>query len=187
MTDVRTDRLILRPWTADDLEALHQIQSHPDVAHWLGGQPSRSQLEESLAFMIWHGRKHGWGVRAVCLPDGALIGAAGLQAVKPAMPFRGVEAQWRLGRAWWGKGYATEAMRALLREGFEIFALREVVAFTAASNQRSQAVMDRLGFERVPEQDFDHPSLAVGHPLRRHVFYRMTGPPDGQSRSHTPV
>jgi RimJ/RimL family protein N-acetyltransferase len=47
------------------------------------------------------------------------------------------------------------------------------VSFTTPANQRSQAVMRRLGMHRDPADDFDHPSLPPGHPLRRHVLYRV--------------
>jgi RimJ/RimL family protein N-acetyltransferase len=50
------------------------------------------------------------------------------------------------------------------------------VSFTAVGNQRSRHLMERLGMTRKPEEDFDHPALPEGHPLRRHVLYRLDAP-----------
>ncbi len=94
---------------------------------------------------------------------------------------RVVEAGWRLHPDWWGHGYATEAAAASLHYGFTTGGLNDIVAFTAAVNLRSQAVMERIGMVREPDGDFDHPGVAEGSPLRRHVLYRST---PGHTRSH---
>jgi RimJ/RimL family protein N-acetyltransferase len=85
---------------------------------------------------------------------------------------RCVEIGWRLAKEYWGNGYASEAAAACLRFGFENLKLKQIVAFTAAANKRSMAVMERIGMTRNPDDDFDHPNLAPGHPLQRHVLYR---------------
>ena len=83
---------------------------------------------------------------------------------------------WRLAAAHWGRGYATEAARAVLAHAWDAVGLDEVVSFTAAGNARSRAVMSRLGMKHDPAADFDHPRLPLGHPLRRHVLYRVARP-----------
>jgi RimJ/RimL family protein N-acetyltransferase len=83
-----------------------------------------------------------------------------------------VEIGWRLSRDAWGNGYATEAARAALDFGFGS-GLEEIVSMTSTTNLRSQAVMQRLGMHRDPADDFDHPNVPVGSPLRRHVLYRL--------------
>lgn len=85
-----------------------------------------------------------------------------------------MEVGWRLPRWAWGRGYASEAARAALRVAFTDLGLAEVVSFTAVPNQRSQAVMARIGMTRDPDGDFDHPGVPVGHPLARHVLYRVS-------------
>lgn len=80
---------------------------------------------------------------------------------------------WRLGRPAWGHGYATEAARAAAAFGFEQLGLDEIVSFTVPDNARSRAVMERLGMTHDPAEDFEHPGLPEGHPLRRHVLYRL--------------
>ena len=82
------------------------------------------------------------------------------------------EIGWRFAREAWGHGYATEAARAVLERAFSELGLPEVVSFTTVANVRSRAVMERLGMTRDPAEDFDHPSVEPGHPLRRHVLYR---------------
>jgi ribosomal-protein-alanine N-acetyltransferase len=84
-----------------------------------------------------------------------------------------VEIGWRLAKEHWGNGYASEAAVACLRFGFEKLTLKQIVAFTAPLNKRSTAVMERIGMSRNPEDDFDHPNIPPGNPLRRHVLYRM--------------
>jgi ribosomal-protein-alanine N-acetyltransferase len=75
-------------------------------------------------------------------------------------------------REFWGRGLARAAAEQALEFGFSRLGLAEIVAFTAAVNLRSIRLMERLGFSRDPGGDFDHPALAAGHPLRRHVLYR---------------
>jgi RimJ/RimL family protein N-acetyltransferase len=84
-----------------------------------------------------------------------------------------VEVGWRLAFEHWGHGYATEAGRLALGYAFGTLALSEVVSFTSVINLRSRAVMERLGMQRDPADDFDHPKLPENHPLRPHVLYRL--------------
>jgi RimJ/RimL family protein N-acetyltransferase len=83
-----------------------------------------------------------------------------------------VEIGWRLASNHWGLGLATEAARAVLNHGFETLRIREIVSFTVPGNVRSRRVMEKLGMTHDPGDDFDHPRLPEGHPLRRHVLYR---------------
>jgi RimJ/RimL family protein N-acetyltransferase len=85
-----------------------------------------------------------------------------------------VEIGWRLAFEHWGKGLASEGARAALGFGFNDVGLEQVVSFTAPANLRSRRVMEKLGMTHDPHDDFDHPNLPEGHPLRRHVLYRMS-------------
>ncbi len=118
-------------------------------------------------------RQLGWGFWAVELKaTGEFIGFTGLHAPTDALAFAPcIEVGWRLARNHWGQGYATEAGRAALKVGFEKLCLDEILSFTAKSNQPSLAVMQRLGMEYV--EDFEHPALPEGHPLRAHQLYRL--------------
>ena len=119
--------------------------------------------------------RQGWGLWAAELRQtGAFIGFVGLRAPTFTAPFTPcVEIGWRLERESWGQGLATEAGRECLRFAFETLALAEVVSFTVPANRRSRAVMERLGMAHDAQEDFDHPRLPEGHPLQRHVLYRL--------------
>ena len=85
-----------------------------------------------------------------------------------------VELGYRLAFEHWGQGFATEGSRAALEFGFTAIGLQDIVAMTTVGNVRSRRVMERLGMTRRRDDDFDHPNIADGHPLRRHVLYRLT-------------
>lgn len=120
--------------------------------------------------------ENGFGLWAVEVrEDEEFIGFVGLGVPEFEAHFTpAVEVGWRLARSAWGHGFATEAGRAALEFGFEVANLSEVVSFTTVANQRSRAVMERLGMAHDPVEDFDHPAFPEGHPLRRHVLYRKT-------------
>ena len=119
--------------------------------------------------------EHGFGLWALEVAGrGEFIGFTGLAIQTFDAPFNpSVEVGWRLKRSAWGKGYALEAARAAITDGFERVGLDAIVSMTAVTNERSQAVMRRLGMTHDPAGDFDHPVLPEGHPLRRHVLYRV--------------
>jgi RimJ/RimL family protein N-acetyltransferase len=119
--------------------------------------------------------QRGYGLWAVERIEGSqLIGFVGLNPVPPELPFApAVEVGWRLGRDYWGQGYASEAARAALAFGFGTLGLEQIVSFTSRENVRSCRLMERLGMSRDPEEDFEHPRLPAGSRLRAHVLYRL--------------
>jgi RimJ/RimL family protein N-acetyltransferase len=167
-----TARLLLRPFAPADLVPFAALNTHPLVTEWIGPRtPAESDaLAETINAEI---QREGWGFWAVEVVGGApFVGMVGLHRVDPSYPFApAVEIGWRLDPAHWGQGYATEAAAAALHHGFA-GGLAEIVAFTAAGNLRSQAVMRHIGMVRDPAADFDHPGLAIGDSLRPHVLYR---------------
>ena len=84
-----------------------------------------------------------------------------------------VEIGGRIAADYWNRGYASEAARAALRAGFEVFQLEEIVSFTVPANVQSRRVMEKIGMRHDEADDFDHPSFPDGHPLKRHVLYRI--------------
>src|SRR5678816_1362289 len=76
-------------------------------------------------------------------------------------------------RPYWGHGFAYEAARAAIDDGFFRLAIEDLVAFTVPANRASWRLMERLGMYRDPAEDFDHPSRPEGDPLRRCVLYRL--------------
>ena len=81
---------------------------------------------------------------------------------------------WRLVRAVWGQGLASEAARLVLDHAWQVMRLRQVVSFTALGNQPSRRVMERIGLTQRAQ--FDHPRIAAGHPLCAHVLYAAEAP-----------
>jgi RimJ/RimL family protein N-acetyltransferase len=151
------------------------MSADPAVMDWLGGVLAPDAARTSIERVNARLDERGYGLSVIeRRADHAFLGCVGLFPVGEPLPLRGVEIGWRLVRDAWGQGYATEAARAVAVHGFERMALAEILAFTAASNLRSQAVMERVGFRRDPGRDFDHPGLAEDHPLRRHWVYAMT-------------
>jgi len=122
--------------------------------------------------------ERGFGLWAVEAPGVApFVGFVGLSVPSFEAHFMpAVEVGWRLDRPYWGRGYATEAARASLADGFERVGLTEIVSFTTPINLPSIAVMERLGMTRDPNDAFDHPGVPKGHPIRRHVLYRIAAP-----------
>jgi RimJ/RimL family protein N-acetyltransferase len=116
----------------------------------------------------------GFGFWAVEIPGEApFAGFIGLNKPRFEAHFTPcVEIGWRLARGFWGRGYATEGAAAALEFGFTQLGLEEIVAFAVPGNQRSLAVMRRIGMQF--SEEFDHPGFAEGHPLRRHVLYRIS-------------
>jgi RimJ/RimL family protein N-acetyltransferase len=125
--------------------------------------------------------RFGYGLWAVEEQGGEpFIGFVGLSAFSASdagpLPFApGVEVGWRLAHNVWGRGYAPEAAAVCLEFGFDA-GLDEIVSFTSVLNERSQSVMRKIGMHRDPADDFDHPRVAGGSPLRPHVLYRVGRP-----------
>ncbi len=175
MLALDTDRLILRPWRDGDRAPYAAMMADPQVGYWLGRTLTESQADAQVDRFAAHLEAWDFGFLAVeRRDDGAFLGAAGLLALTPDSPLApGVEIGWRFTREVWGAGYATEAARAVLADGFGRVDLSEIVAFTARTNLRSRAVMERLDMARRPELDFEHPALEPHHILRSHVVYAL--------------
>ena len=173
MNVLRTARLVLRPLCANDIDSVVMLASDPRVMAPLGGPVSAPEARTWLDRQLAHIDEHGYG-RCVVTHGTEFVGLVGLSRFdfeRGLVP--GIEVAWRLAFAHWSRGYATEAARAIIDQGFTRFDLSEVIAVTSVENARSRRVMDRLGMLHSPLEDFDHPLLPEGDPLRRHVVYRL--------------
>jgi RimJ/RimL family protein N-acetyltransferase len=171
-----TPRLHLRHWQDADRAPYAALNADAQVMRWF---PALLSAEQSNAAVNRHQTQfaqHGWGLWAVERRDtGEFIGFVGLAVPRAELPCSPcVEVGWRLVRAHWHQGFATEAARAALQVGFEPLGLDEIVSFTALGNAPSRAVMQRIGMTHRPDQDFEHPGVPEGHPLRRHCLYRLS-------------
>jgi RimJ/RimL family protein N-acetyltransferase len=173
--ELRTARLRLRGWRPEDREPFAGLNADPHVVEFLPGALSRAESDALVDRIEAGWAADGFGLWAVEVPGvSPFVGFVGLSAARFAAPFTpAVEIGWRLAPAAWGQGYATEAGRASLTFGFDDHRLAEIVSFTARGNQRSRRVMDRLGMRHDPADDFEHPNVAAGSPLRAHVLYRL--------------
>jgi RimJ/RimL family protein N-acetyltransferase len=171
---LRTSRLLLRPWRDADVAAYAELSADPAIMEFLLPVSEPGAAEAWAARVRAHWRQHGFGQWVVEVPgEASLIGVVGLSTISYEAHFTpAVEVAWRLARAQWGCGYATEAARAALDYGFDTLGLAEIVAVTVPANLRSRRVMERLAMTRAPEDDFDHPNVPEG-PLKRHILYRL--------------
>jgi RimJ/RimL family protein N-acetyltransferase len=173
VTELRTSRLRLRQWHDDDLESLAALNADPEVMRYFPETMTRAASDELAARQRALIDERGWGLWALEAETG-FVGFVGLSEPRFDAHFTpAVEVGWRLARRAWGFGYATEAARAAVDHGFARLGLREIVSFTTVRNEPSRRVMERLGMTHDPADDFDHPLLPAGHPLRRHVLYRL--------------
>jgi RimJ/RimL family protein N-acetyltransferase len=170
-----TERLLLRRWRVEDRLPLQRINADPRVMEFMPGLLSAQESDALIVRIEDHFDRHGFGLFALERRiDANLIGFVGLMIPSFQAPFMpAVEIGWRLGAGYWGQGFATEAARAVLHYGLETLALGSVVSFTVPNNVPSRRVMERIGMKHDPSEDFDYPSLPNGHPLRRHVLYRI--------------
>ena len=147
MSELRTERLVLRQWREEDRAPFAALNADPIVMEHFPSTMTREASDAFVDFNIAAIADRGWGLWAV-------------------------EVGWRLAREAWGHGYATEAARAVLAFAFDELGLAEVISFTSTTNVRSQRVMERIGMTRDPAEDFDHPNV-TDERLRRHVLYRV--------------
>jgi RimJ/RimL family protein N-acetyltransferase len=170
-----TARLRLRRWTDGDRAPFAALNADPRVMAHFPSVLSREESDTGAGRIEEHFGRHGFGLWAVGIPKVTpFAGFIGLSIPAFEAHFTPcVEIGWRLAAEYWGRGYATEGAGAVLGLGFDVLRLDEIVSFTVPANQASRRVMEKIGLVHDPADDFDHPSIAAGHPLRRHVLYRL--------------
>jgi RimJ/RimL family protein N-acetyltransferase len=175
---LETERLIIRPWRDEDRAPYAAMVGDPHVRRFYYATMTREESDAAIDTYTEYLKRDGFSFLAVeRRSDGAFIGDVGMVPV--VMPIAGnppVEIGWLLGQQYWGNGYAVEAARAWIEYGFNELDLPEIVAWTTVSNLPSQRVMQKLGMTRDPADDFLHPKVPEGHPLRPHVMYRLKRP-----------
>jgi len=176
----RTERLLLRGFRGEDLRPLAELNADPRVMEHFPAPMTLDESAAQLARFRQHWAEHGFGWWAVEVPGVApFIGWVGLARPRFEAHFTPcVEVGWRLAAAFWNRGYATEGAREALGFGWELRSprLEEIVAFTVPGNARSLRVMEKLGMRHDSGDDFEHPRIPAGHPLRPHVLYRIGRP-----------
>lgn len=153
---IETARLFLTPWTETERAPFVAMCADPEVMHDYGAPFDHATATERFERHKAAFARDGFGKWTLRLKsDGSYLGYCGVSPVWPTLPLApGLEIGWRLVRAAWGHGYATEAARAALADLFARTDADEVVSFTNDFNARSLAVMARLGLARDPGRDF---------------------------------
>jgi ribosomal-protein-alanine N-acetyltransferase len=151
------------------------MNADPEVMRHFLAPLDRAQSDRFLAALIAHEADHGfcfWAVERHAVP-GEAVGLCGLMRVPFEAGFTpAVEIGWRMARPHWRQGFAEEAARLSLAAAFGPLRMEEVVSFTVPANEPSWSLMGKLGMR--PDGDFEHPRVPEGHPLRRHLLYRLT-------------
>ena len=179
MAEVRleTERLILREWRDEDLDALQRMNSDPQVMATIGPLQDREAARGMLDRLMARAAEDGhtfWALERKS--DGRMIGFCGVATGTVPEIAGDLEIGWRLASDCWGQYYAREAAEATLawiaanRPGEPVFAI------TSVGNTRSRGLMERLGMRYCEGRDFDHPKVEPGSPLVRHVVYRKDLP-----------
>jgi RimJ/RimL family protein N-acetyltransferase len=172
--EIRTGRLLMRRWQEPDRDPYAALNADPEVMRHFPGLIARADSDAHIDRMEDYLGRHGYGLWALEV-SGQFIGYTGLAPMPDGVPGAGgMEVGWRLARAAWHHGYATEAARAAVGVAFDGLGLAEIWSMTAVSNEPSQAVMRRIGM--TPHSHFDHPRVPAGHPVRPHVAYHLDRP-----------
>lgn len=179
---IETERLLLRGWEKGDREPFARMNSDARVMEFFPAPLSHAESDALIEHIERHFRAHGFGLYAAELrEERRFIGFVGLAVPAFEAHFTPcVEIGWRLCAECWGRGLATEGASAVVRHAFEELKLDAIVSFTVPANVRSRRVMEKIGMTHNPSDDFDHPNLPEGHPLRRHVLYRLRREPKAQ-------
>jgi RimJ/RimL family protein N-acetyltransferase len=174
---LETPRMTIRPWQVSDLPAFAAMNADPEVRRYY--YPSLLTRAESDAVMescMRHMDDHGFAFLALeRKEDGAFIGGAGLSWTDIVPGELAVEIGWILARPFWRQGYAREASEAWLAHGWSL-GLREIVGYTSEINLPSRALMEAVGMQRNPADDFRDPTVPPDSPLSPHVLYKIGNP-----------
>ena len=168
---LRTERLLLRPWTTEDRDDFAALNDDAEVMRFFPARLSREESDALVHRIESELAEQGWGLWAVEVVDEAdFIGFIGLKFWDDLLAEPCIEVGWRLARPHWGQGFAPEGAIECLNYGFGILDLEEIVSCTSVVNDKSRRVMEKIGMHRDPGDDFDHPR--VEGPLRPHVLFR---------------
>jgi RimJ/RimL family protein N-acetyltransferase len=176
-----TNRLILRTWKPSDIPLMAAISSDPLVMEHFPAIQDITATQALIDHINQHYKKFGYAAYAVEIKDThEFIGFVGLNHPPFAIPnFQPVtlpivEIGWRLSSQHWGKGYATEAAKAVLHYAFTELNLGEIISFTVITNNKSRRVMEKIGLQHSEADNFNHPKLEENSALSKHVLYRLT-------------
>jgi RimJ/RimL family protein N-acetyltransferase len=172
---LETPRLLLRQWRDSDVEEWVRMGSDPRVMQFFPSLQDRERAVQEARRLGERLQQNGYGWWVIDVKGGpSFAGVIALHVLPDNLPFRPTrEIAWRLRFDAWGKGYATEGARVAIEHAFNALDWPEIISMTSVLNVRSQRVMQRLGMTHDESDNFEHPSLEPGHPLRPHLIYRL--------------
>jgi RimJ/RimL family protein N-acetyltransferase len=158
---VETARLVLRTWRPEDRPPFAEINADPEVTEYVAARPLSQEESDALVDRIETSWLHrGYGLYAIeSLTSGDLLGFCGLSHHR-ALPDE-VEVGWRLARAAWGRGLATEAALVCRDLAFDVLRLDRLISITVEENLRSWRVMEKLGMRRWRTMPFEDWRLSI--------------------------
>ncbi|WP_417491698.1 GNAT family N-acetyltransferase [Maricaulis sp.] len=173
---IHTERLTLRGWRTSDLGPFAAMNADPEVMRHFPACLDRAGSDALVERQQEGLRRERRGLLAAeTREDGVFIGFIGIMRVNFGGPLDGLpEIGWRLARAAWGQGYASEGARACLAHAFASSGEAEIVAVAPQRNAGSLAVMRKIGMQRDPADDFEHPRLTDYPHLQPCQLYRIT-------------
>lgn len=162
---IETARLFLRRFTLDDLDLLDRLGQDPRVMEFLGGVKDRAATETMLRVRIldYYDQHPGLGIWATM--ERASNRCVGFHVLNHIQGEPDIQVGYALFRDAWGQGYATEMARALLRYGFTMLAVPQIVAITNLGNVASQRVLLKAGMCRKGERLLAHQAYAAQGPM----------------------
>jgi len=152
--EVATDRLFLRQFSREDLDAYGAIMGDYEVGKWFpkGQGYTREEARRSLDNIMNHWVKNGFGIWAITDKiTRVLLGRCGLNLIAETSE---VEVDFVIARSYWGRGYATEAAMAALAYGFETLKLGRIIALAKPDNTASRRVIEKIGMRYVREDKY---------------------------------
>ena len=174
----------MRQWERSDFEPFALMNSDPEVMQYLNPL-TRADSKHLFEYIQCEFDEYGWGIWAVEV-DSVFAGMVGLHIPKWKATFTPcVEALWRFRTEFWGRGLAYKTASQVIEYGFAKANLEDIVTFTTPSNSRSIRLIERLGFRRDSQHDFEHPEVSEESSHRSHVFYRISQAEQGSAHQST--
>jgi [ribosomal protein S5]-alanine N-acetyltransferase len=170
---IETPRLILRQWATADHDPYIALNQDKDVMEFFTAISTKAKTLAQIERLSNHIAQYGYGFFALERKDNhQFIGFAGLSHPRFDSYFTPcVEIGWRLSKANWNMGFATEAAKVCLEYAFNTLKIAEIYSFTAVNNTRSEHVMKKVGMTK--QGLFEHPLIEDGNILKQHVLYKI--------------
>ena len=169
--ELHTERLLLRPFREDDVQALYDYSKDEPVGRNAGWKPHESLLESAdILHLVFLDRPAVWAI--VRREDGRLMGSVGLTTDSARTYGSSRSLGYALGVHYWGQGYMTEAVRAVIRFGFETMGLDVISATCYPDNPASRRVLEKCGFRY--EGMLHRAELLYNGAVKDHLHFYLT-------------